>query len=142
MHGLSLFVSPVSRIQEDSTEFGCHHQDGLGEESDRVERRAFPVIGDLRRSPIDFGKSNNNGRDVALTTKLRQALAKSSYGMADIQCVIDSSTVKLFGIVKSYFALQMAIQLARGVAATRRIQLNVDVVPKLYEEATVQIPND
>lgn len=122
-------VSAASRFEEDSREFGLRNPDGLSEESTHAEPRMLGVIGNLRRSLIGIGDSNNDGRDVVLTTKLQQAMAESSYGLADVQCVIDSSTVYLFGIVKSYFALQMAIQLARGTAATRCITLDVNVLP-------------
>ncbi|WP_373651415.1 BON domain-containing protein [Schlesneria sp. DSM 10557] len=126
-------VSPVSRVEEDLTEFGLHYPEGSNEEGVRIGQLSTPVIRPLRRSLIGLGDSNDYGCDDALTTNLQQTLAKSSYGLARVQCVVSPSEVHLFGTVKTYFAVQMAIQLARGTAATRRIKLDIDVVPKLYE---------
>lgn len=120
-------------VESNSTQFKLTYLDASDQERVCVEQRTRPMIESLRQSLTGGGESNDNGRAVALTTTLQQAFSNSSYGLVDVQCVINRSTVHLFGIVRSYFALQMAIQLARGAAETRRITLNVDVVPRLYE---------
>lgn len=98
-----------------------------------VEKRALPLLDNLRRSLCSHDESITAGHDADATAKLRQTFARSSYSVRNVECTVDSSTVHLRGLVNSYRALQVAICLAKSVAAGRRIALSVDVVPAFVE---------
>lgn len=97
-------------------------------------RRPLPVLANLRRSLHPWRDASVNVGHDSLATRLRRGFIQSDYDLSDVQCEIDSSTVHLYGIVRSYHALQIAIQITRSIAVGNRIELDIDVVPKLHKD--------
>lgn len=134
MLDLCLSVVPLCCVEEVPLELRRDGSNSLSRDRSVVRQRTLPILEKLRESIARANDSSHDRSDEVLTTQLQRALVHSGYCLTNVHCEIESSTVHLFGFVKSYHALQMAIQIARKIAAGRRIQLEVDVVPRLYED--------
>lgn len=133
MLDLCLSIVPLCCVEEVPLEFRRNGSSSLSRDRSAVHQRPRPILEKIRENISRASNSNHDRGDKVLTAQLQRALAQSTYCLNDVRCEIDSATVHLFGVVKSYHALQMAIQIARKMAAGRRVELEVDVVPRLYD---------
>lgn len=118
-------------VEQNLSEIERPFPDETGQETIDSRERALPVLANIRRI-FSRDDSSIGDQDHSLLMQLQEAFKKSSYGLAPVQCEMNHSTIHLFGTVKSYFALQMAIQLTRTKASQYRILLDITVVPNAY----------
>lgn len=120
--------------------FDSPHQNGQS-----VRFRPASILSHFRRSLLRpssprngiYNGIQNGGEPVSLTINALAMLDHSNSHLTNVHIEIDPTTVHLFGSVKSYRALQIVTRVAQDIASGRRIDLDVDVVPGLYEEGTL-----
>lgn len=63
--------------------------------------------------------------------KLRSAWKKSCFPLHTLNCQCDAESLEITGAVERYYYVQMAIEIARRVAGSRRIEVAIQVLPRI-----------
>jgi|GEM_PF-7135293 len=130
MHQVGLTTSTRHTRIDDMHSIGLHARVSLLNSSDDIEQSHVAVVEKGRRSLLSAPDRKPDGVSTLLAIELQRALERSKYGVKRVYCDVDAEAIYLTGHVRSYFALQMAIHVAIGMACGRRIELRVDVVPE------------
>lgn len=118
------FASPQTGIRE-------RYSDVLPQQHEQKHNghRRSSILDRLRHELSLGGSDEPHLLDHSLTEALRESFVRSGYGLGELECIANESTIVLYGLVRRYFDLQMAINLTRKIAGKRQVILEVDVVP-------------